>query len=408
VQKLKKDDIAIIVAVLLIVAYIIFQFYSVSHVELETQIATVSTVYEKIDATAIIVRDEHTIEKSNSGITVPCISDGDKVNVTGNVAMTFSSSDEAQKYSQYAEVQRELEYYEELESLTVGQVANVESLDSEISADVDEYVRAVSSGELSSVTSRASDLNDSILRRQMLIGENVNLVSIIQELRKKEAKLSSAKPDSFITTDTSGVFSSYVDGFENTVDYSKAETMGVKEIKSAVNKFEEKGESDERYLGKLVTSYKWYFMCVVPASEVKDLSDGDRVEVALKDSDDTVLTMQIVSGAQPNTGAKETALILRSSEMNSKIASIRKENIEIRIKSREGIQVPASALHVENGKKGVYALISSQVKFREAEVIYSDDDYVLLKFDPDNKNGIRLYDKIIIQGKGLSDGRVYT
>lgn len=406
--RLKKDNIAIIVAALLIVAYIIFQFYSVSHIEIETQTATLSTVYEKIDATAIVVRDEHAIESKSSGVTVPCVNDGDKVKVGGNVAMNFASSNSAESYSKYAEIKRQLKYYENLEEMTVGQVASVEMLDGDIADRVDDYVRACENSAIESVPSKGSEVNDSILRRQMLIGENVDLVSIIQSLRQEADSIGTSKPDSYIKTDVSGVFTSYSDGLEKAVDYSKAEELTIDDIKNISKEYDSKSADSEKYLGKLITSYKWYFMCVVGADEVKDLEDGDKVEIALKDSGDTVLKMQIVSGAQPQVGAKETALILKSSEMNSALATLRKENIEIRIRSKEGFKVPASALHVENGKKGVYALISSQIRFREAEVIYSDDDYVLLNFDPDNKDGIRLYDKIITQGKGLSDGRVYT
>ena len=407
-QKLRKDNIAIIVAVLLIIAYIIFQFYTVSHIELETQVATLTTVYEKIDATALVVRDEHTVSNSGGGVTVPCVSDGDKIKVGGNVAMRFSSSEEAEQYSQYSDIQRQLAYYENLEEQTVGQVASVETLDGEIASKVDEYIRTVSKGRTDEASSKGSEVNDSIMRRQMLIGENIDLVSIIQELRQQSSKYASSKPGGFITTDESGVFTAYTDGLEKAVDYSKVEEMSVEDIKSAIKNSESDKNETDNVIGKLVTSYTWYFMCVVSAEDVLELEDGDKVQVALRDSGDTVITMQIVSGAQPDVGAKETALILKSSDMNPEIASLRKENIEIRIKAREGIRVPSSALHVEDGQKGVYALISSQIKFRRAEVIYSDEDYVLLKFDPDDKDGVRLYDKIITQGKGLSDGKVYT
>ena len=406
--KLKRDDIAIVIAVLVIAVYIIFQFYSVSHVELETQTATLTTVYNKIDATALVVRDEHTLDAAASGVTVPCISDGDKVRVDGNVAMTFSSADEAKKFSQYADITKELKYYENLESMTVGQVGNVETLDSEIAAKTDEYIRATAKLSTSGVADRSSELNETILRRQMLIGENVDLVSIIQDLRKQQQSYSGTKPSSYIKTDVSGVFSSYTDGFEQSFDYSKITEMKLDDVKKALKKVDSKTNKSGKYLGKLVTSYQWYFLCAVPSDAVKGLENGNTIQVALKNSDDTVINMQIISGAQPEAGAKETVLVLGSSTMNSKLASIRKEDIEIRIDSKEGIKVPSAALHVEDGKKGVYALISSQIRFREAEVIYSDEDYVLLKFDPENGNGIRLYDKIIIQGKGLSDGRVYT
>ncbi len=413
-MKIKKDTLAIIIAVVLVFAYIFYQCYSVMHIDFETETAVLSTVYEKIDATALIVRDEHTISAKSSGVTVPCVSDGDKINVGGNVAMAFSSAEAAENYSKYLDVEKDLKYYENLQSQTVGQAASVESINAEIGENINNYVRAASNKNGKDIENKSAELNDSILRRQMIIGKDVDLLSIIQNLRKQAQSYSSSKPDSYITTKESGVFSGYVDGFEDIVDYSKAEETSVDGITKALKKVDESsGINDGKYIGKIVTSYAWYFECVVDSNKVINLNDGQTVQVALKDNDSTVLNVQIVSGAQPKTGQKKTALILKSSNMDSKIASIRKADIEIRTKSLEGIKVPASALHVSKDKKtnkekkGVYVLISSQVKFREAEVIYSDNDYVILSFNPDMPNGIRLYDQIITQGKELEDGKVY-
>lgn len=407
-MKMKKDSLAIIIAVVLVFAYIFYECYSVMHIDFETETALLSTVYEKIDASALIVRDEHVIPANESKVTVPCLSDGDKINVGGNVAMTFSSSKSAESYSKYLETEKSLKYYENLESQTVGQAASVESINYEIDDDINSFVRSVSDKNSENAVLASSKLNDSILRRQMIIGENIDLLSIIQDLRKQMQSYSSSKPDSFIKTDESGVFSSYTDGFEQLVDYSKIEDMSIDEINSALKKIKKGKESSSGNLGKLVTSYAWYFVCVVDSNQVLNLENGQKVQVALKDNDGDVLTVQIVDGAEPEVGEKQTALIMKSSTMNSRIASLRCEDIEIRTASHEGIKLPASALHVEGDKKGVYALISSQVKFREAKVIYSDNDYVLLSYDPDSKNGIRLYDQIITQGKELEDGKVYT
>ena len=408
-MKMKKDSLAIIIAVVLVFAYIFYECYSVVHIDFKTETAVLSTVYEKIDATALIVRDEHTISAATNAVTVPCLSDGDKINVGGNVAMNFSSNEAAENYSKYASIEESLKYYENLEAQTVGQAANVESINSEIEDNIDSFVRSAAKENIESVNEAGSRVNDSIIRRKMIIGENVDFVSIIQDLRKQADSLSSSsKPESYIKTDESGVFSSYSDGFEKLVDYDKAEELSVDEIKSALDKVNEAKEEKGNNIGKLITSYAWYFECVVDSSDVIGLENGQKVEVALKDNDSTVLTLQIVSGAEPEAGQKETALIMKSSYMASKLASIRKEDIEIRTGSFEGIKVPSEALHISKKKKGVYALISSQVKFREAEVIYSEGDWVLLSYDPDSSNGIRLYDQIIIQGKELEDGKVYT
>ena len=56
----------------------------------------------------------------------------------------------------------------------------------------------------------------------------------------------------------------------------------------------------------------------------------------------------------------------------------------------------------------VDALVAGQVKFRPATVLYSGKDYVILAYDAQNKDGIRLYDEIITEGKDLYNGKVYT
>lgn len=407
-KKLRIDNILMVISIVLIFAYIAYEAYTVTHIQLKTETAVVSTIYEKIDTTALVVRDEHTIANASDGVTVPALNDGDKINVGGNVAMTFASNDDAAAYAEYLEIQSKLKYYENLEAQTLGQAASVETINSEIENKVDSYIRARAAQKTDAIKGAGEDVNDALIRRQMIIGESVDLVSKIQELRQQSEQYASTKPTSFITTDVSGVFSSYTDGFEDAVDYSKAEEMTIEDIETALQNVSAKTEGENANLGKLITTYAWYLECVVDADAVQGLKNGGKATVALKDSDDTVLNVQIVSGADVQPNQEKTALILKCSNMDSKLATLRKEDIEIRVKEYEGIKVPASALHMVDDKKGVYVLISSQVRFREAEIIYSSDDFVLLKYDQDNPDSIRLYDKIITQGKELEDGKVFT
>ena len=167
-------------------------------------------------------------------------------------------------------------------------------------------------------------------------------------------------------------------------------------------------QSTDDSLGKLITSYEWYFCCVVPADKVKGISNGDSLNVSIKASDD-VLKCQVISGADTDLGVTETVLILRCSEMNSQITSMRLEDIEIRYDEYTGFKIPASAVHVDNdGNKCVYALISNQVAERQGKIIYSTKDYVIFENDPENNNSIRFYDQIITKGTDLHDGKVYS
>ena len=400
-----KSNVLIISVIVLIVLFVVIQFYKVTHIELKTQTATISTVYDKVSSEALFIRDESVVEKSPSGVTVACFQDGDKINVNGNVAMQFSSSKAAANYSKYAELTKQIKYYQTLEAQTVGQSADLETINEDIEQKVINYADGLAKNRIGDT---AEDLDSVLVRRQLIIGEDVNLLSIIENLRDQRNNYQSySKPDRYIKTDKSGVFSSYTDGYENLIDYSKAEETTIDGFKSAL-KAVDKAQNVSNNIGKLVTSYTWYVQTLVSADTVKNLENGDYVNIVLKDDTSKSFKAEIVNGAEIVLGQKETLLVLKLNEMDADIAKLRKAEIEIRRNNYEGIKVPSEALHVLDGKKGVYVLIASQVKFREVNVIYSDDDYVLAEYDESNEKSIHLYDKIITQGKDLKDGKVYT
>lgn len=400
-----KGNWLIVSVVVLIVLFVVIQFYKVTHIELKTQTATVSTVYDKASSEALFIRDESVVEKAATGVTVPCFEDGDKINVKGNVAMQFSSSNAAANYSKYTDLTNQIKYYQTLEAQTVGQSANLETINEDIEQKVINYADGLCRNKIGDT---AQELDSVLVRRQLIIGEDVDLLSIIENLRDKRNSYSSfSKPDKYIKTDESGVFSNYTDGYENIIDFDKAEETSVKEFKSALSAVDKSKDVADN-VGKLVTSYTWYVQTLVSTDTVKNLENGDYVNIVLKDDSSKEFKAEIVSGADVSLGQKETLLVLKLNEMDADIAKLRKAEIEIRRNKYEGIKIPSEALHVVDGKKGVYVLIASQIKFREVNIIYSDDDYVLAEYDESNANSIHLYDKIITQGKDLKDGKVYT
>lgn len=408
-DKIRGDVVAVIIVLLIIAGYIFYECYSATHIDVQTITAVTSTVYETIDAKALVVRDEHIINSSSDGVTVADVENGEKVKTGGNVAMIFSSENDAKAYSAAADLQSQIDYYSELESKAVGMATDVASIDKEILSDVNTYIRTVNSNSFDRLSDCTDDLNDKLTRRQIIIGKDVDFSKIKSDLQQqiKAVNANGCKPAGYVTADASGIFSSYTDGCENLVDYSKISELDVKTLQGYIDKVSQAQSTDDS-LGKLITSYEWYFCCVVPADKVKGISNGDSLNVSIKASDD-VLKCQVISGADTDLGVTETVLILRCSEMNSQITSMRLEDIEIRYDEYTGFKIPASAVHVDNdGNKCVYALISNQVAERQGKIIYSTKDYVIFENDPENNNSIRFYDQIITKGTDLHDGKVYS
>lgn len=408
-KKIPGDIVAIILVLALIGGYIFYGCYSALNVDVETITAVKSTVYEAIDAQALVIRDEHTVSGSSGGVTVASVNNGEKVKAGGNIAMVFSSEEDATKYSSAQELQSQLSYYEELETQASGTVTDVEQIDSDILSDVNNYIRAVGNGRYDSLLEYSDDLNERFIRRQLTIGEKIDFSQVKSDIKNQldEINVSTCSPVDYLTTEESGIFSSYTDGFESIVDYSKATEIDAATLKSCIEKVSESG-NDSSSFGKLITSYEWYFCCVVPSKDTVKISDGDTLNVTLKSSDD-ILKCQVISGADPDLNTEETVLVLRCSDMNSRIASMRLEDIEIRYSEYEGFKIPASAVHVDdNGEKFVYALISNTVEKRSGEIIYSTKDYVVFGYDAQNSDSIRYYDQIITKGTDLHDGKVYS
>lgn len=406
---IKKDVAAIIIVLIIIAGYIFVECYKATHIDVETITAVTSTVYDTIEAKALVVRNEHIVDSNSNAVTAACVADGEKVKVGGNIAMEFSSEENAKAYSSLQSLHNELDYYVELESRSAGIATDVETIDKDIISDVNGYVRASALNSMDKLSVYTNDLNDKLTRRQMIIGEEIDFSSVKSNLqgRINEINADSCKPIGYLTTEESGIFSSYSDGFETAFDYENIENLDVSTIRNYIEMVEGAQKNDSVF-GKLITAYEWYFCAIVDADVVKDIENGSSIDVAIKDSD-KVIKCQVLSGADVPLGAEETVLVLKSSQMDSEITSMRLEDIEIRYKSYSGFKVPASAVHIDdNGNKCVYALVANQVSQREGEIVYSTKDYVLFAYDPDNSNSIRFYDQIITKGKDLHDGKVYT
>lgn len=399
----QKGNVLILALLVIIMAFIGYECYSVTHIELKTQQATVSTVYNKIDATALVVRQEEVIANPSSNVVVPCLNDGEKINVKGNVAMCFSSDEEASNYAKYVELNSQLDYYKNLQSQSVGHAADLEKINQDIDQKVLDYAYGL---ENKNSEVSGSNLNSVLVRRQILIGEKVDLASHIKEINDQLSSLKS-QPQSYITTEKSGVFSTYTDGYENLVDFDNIDKVTLSQYDSFLKSAKKKKET-KNTLGKLVTGYQWYLLTKVNVEDIKGIENGNYLKIAFKNDNSKVYKMEVVAGAEVDFGKKETLLVLKCNEMSPDLAQYRCEDIEIRKDSIDGFKVPFDAVHVNEDKKGVYVLIASEVKFREINILYSDDDYVLVEYDPENSKGIHLYDQIIIQGKDLEDGKVYT
>ena len=92
------------------------------------------------------------------------------------------------------------------------------------------------------------------------------------------------------------------------------------------------------------------------------------------------------------------------------------QEIEIELNSHSGLRVPAAAMHIVDDAKGVYVKYGNLAKFRKIEPVYQNEEYILVP-DKSKMNAeqaaatqseVKLYDEVIVQGKGLFNNKLLS
>jgi hypothetical protein len=74
--------------------------------------------------------------------------------------------------------------------------------------------------------------------------------------------------------------------------------------------------------------------------------------------------------------------------------------------THEGLRVPKEALRLLDGKWGVYTLSGAVARFKPIEWICETENAYIVEPAESQSKGLYYYDKIIVTGKEISEGKV--
>ncbi len=402
--------------------YIIYQVYDSSVEKVTTFTVVEQTVNESIFTQGYFVRDEKYIENSASGTVVPVAEDGKKVSNGNTVAIAFGSDTDATNYTRINTLKSEIERYEKLSAVSPSSAIDIKTVDTQISDSVSALMDGVISGQLDTLSDSYSQFRDCVIKKQLVLGEPVEFTGIINSLKAELAELE-AKPISCqeILADGSGYYISAVDGYESLCNSSDVESItpaNAEKLLSASPK-----SVPDNVMGKLVTGFDWYIVCVLDVKQISQLSVGSKITIDFPYAATENLKAEVA--AVNVSGASKAAVVLKCKTMNDELANMRVEDVELIFKTITGYKIPSSAVREVDGVKGVYILRSSLVNFREINIVLSTEDYIITADPvlPDNnmtpeereealaalpQNEVEQYDEVIIKGKDLYDGKTIS
>lgn len=396
--------IAVTLLLILVLCYIGYQAYRSIYTGVNTELATLHSVYDSIETQALIYREETLVPNADSGYPYFVIDNGAHVAKKSVIASVYTDPDSGHIGQQIEEIDAQIQALKTIVADAGSGRLTLDVINNQFSDALLQLIRETETGQLNFTEDYAFDLLSLLSKKALVTGNEVDFTAKIQELEEKKASLKQSYTPHVnkITAPDAGYFANTTDGYEGvlTSDLVKDGALTVEALNEHLNTAPETVDA----CGKIVRGYEWYLACIVPDTYYNALGEKNRLTIRLPFVMDEAIPVVVESAKKDNKG--QMVVVFRCDQMNAKLATIRKENIEIQLVEHTGMKVPKRALVEKDGVMGVYIRSGNVVAFRKVKQQYSQPaDYVICEIIEED-GYLQMYDDIIVGGRDLYDGKI--
>ena len=442
----KGEKIILAVLALAIGAYIAYQAWHYYAVNVECERAMAYTVTEKSSGEGCIIRKEVPIPSEEAGSLVASVDIGTRVGVGDEVARTYSASS--------IDVERRLDEIDKQLALLSATVSSqsvtgrdVTKLDSEVYSTVTEMSRCIANGNFSDALAFKSSLVSNVNKRSVASGLTVDFASQISALQSEKSSLTSQLGSlrSTVCAPVSGWYYPECDGFERIFTFDQIKTLTYESFRALSSAEAQKIPN----AGKIVTDCNWYFVCEMSEESLGTKELGEEYTLYFPYNRNEKLTMTLTKICE---GSEDFgAAVFTTDKIPSGFDFQRMQSYELLENEYTGFRVPKSAVRIIDGQMGVFVLSGEVVHFRRIDVMTEHENSYIVKmsheeekeneesadksaesdtaketaaestespetegetqeevFDPASSPWLKANENIIVQGKGMREGRIIT
>ncbi len=260
------------------------------------------------------------------------------------------------------------------------------------------------SGQLENIHTPVNTLIESFNKLQLAMEIECD---ISDEVARLESTISSLQrstiPINTITSPEVGYFVRNLDGGEELFDPAISQSWDSVAFTEAVH-LAENLTVDQQVTGKIILDYRWDFYCQLPELDSSILKVGEKYDITFSEAVGQVFPAELERIDPPDENGM-TLLQFSCNTLTPEVAQIRHTSAQIIIRNYQGIRVSREALHIVDGEKGVYVQFGNLIQFKKIVPIFENEEYMLLPFDSDEENQVKLFDVIIVEGRDLYDGK---
>ncbi|MCL1820318.1 MAG: hypothetical protein FWG36_06655 [Oscillospiraceae bacterium] len=369
---------------------------------IQTVEAITFEIEDSIPANGWFVRDE-TLITSTDGITQPAVKNGERLAKGDAAFYVFQDRSAIELAAELADLSRRIN---DIEYVTKNSAANadVSYLDRLIYASVADMLYARDAGDRQTVLEQGLEFKSLVFRREYTYGSGADLTDTLESMKSRESALLAEQQSavSQIKAELSGMFTTEVDGYEQTFDMQSLDTITLPGFQ---NPPQNKGLINANE-GKQVTGFTWGHIIAIPEEQARFLKVGQALTLRFTDIGRTVVTFTI---KRIHIEEEQAVISLTARDNMAAFINVRRMPSDVILNLHSGLRVPKEAIKLNDGRTGVYCLVGNRAIFKPIEILVERDNYYLAAFDPVAARASNLLpaDKIITAAKDLYDGKVY-
>lgn len=349
--------------------------------------------------TGYIIKNEKTIDKDQSKVLVPVISENSKIS-KGDIIATYKG----EEYANYEETLNEMdkEILQRMQDLPVVYSSEVDAIEATIHDLIKESIGETSYNKMQEYKTK---INTNISKRANIIGElspdGAEIKELIAKRNKYEAN--AKKSNDNILSPMTGIVCYSTDGLEDTLKYSNIDKLDYATIKSAVN---DKKEASNTKI-KVVNNYEAYIVLKASLDNLEYIEAGYDYRLKLIEQDNYELLGTLEKVTKTEDGVEVYFKITNGIEH---IVDIREVEIEVVWGYAEGLIIPTEALNEYENKQSNYISVIRYAEYEQIPVkvklnngnyavVQNYEDEELAKLNLESEYALKLYDRIVIENK---------
>lgn len=384
---------------LLAAAYIIVQLYVILGREYKTEIAVMYTMADSVELSGFVMFDALNVSgKGNLGYLVE---DGERVSEGAVIAEKYTDDSQSAAREQLIRLQNNIDLLTKSQN-SAG--SDLTLLTTQTKTALYNLLDQLDTASYSGMQDAEWEFLLAQNRLQISTGQSSGFQSTIAELEaERDAVAAQLQGLETIIAEENGYFISSASAMPLDLEEQTLQDATPAQLQELLN--QGVPTSTASLAGRIVKGFSWRFYTVCDLDTAERFDGVTDVHISVPGKEDTPLDAT-VSSVDIDEEAGLAKIVIECQTINSDVLRLGQENAQIDLETYQGIRIDKNALHIVDGEKGVYVKYGDLQRFRKIQILYEDENYMLVPADGavGGDSEVRLYDEIIVEGSNLQDG----